>query len=223
MKIRELISSFLCRIEPCAHAGPCSDSNCSCIEDGVFCSKHCSCVHDECKIFFRGCRCVRGRCRTKACPCYAAGRECDLDLCTVCCADEIAALKTNGISDKTVESGVSAGVRVRSRGVQASPDAEAKEEEEEDWNGSGSGCSAESGRRSRKGDDKLTSCQNRSLTLGSQKRLHLARSTMAEAGWGLFAGEHIAKDEFVIEYIGEMVTQEEAERRGAIYDKVNRR
>jgi len=185
----------------------------------VFCSKHCSCVHDDCKIFFRGCRCVRGRCRTKACPCYAAGRECDLDLCTVCCADEIAGLQTNGIRDKSAENGVGAGVR--SRGIRASPNV--KYEEEEEWHGNGSGGSVESGRRNRKGDDKLTSCQNRSLTLGAQKRLHLARSTMAEAGWGLFAGEHIAKDEFIIEYIGEMVTQEEAERRGAIYDKVNRR
>lgn len=46
---------------------------------------------------------------------------------------------------------------------------------------------------------------------------------MKDAGWGLFTGEAIGKDEFIIEYIGEMVTQEEAERRGAIYDKVNRR
>lgn len=53
--------------------------------------------------------------------------------------------------------------------------------------------------------------------------MRLARSIMEDAGWGLFVDEFVAKDEFLIEYIGEMVTHEEAERRGAIYDKLNRR
>lgn len=68
-----------------------------------------------------------------------------------------------------------------------------------------------------------TSCQNRNLTLGKFKHTRVGRSTASDAGWGLFVDEFVAKDEFLIEYIGEMVTHEEAERRGAVYDKLNRR
>lgn len=61
------------------------------------------------------------------------------------------------------------------------------------------------------------------MTLGKTKHMRVARSTMEDAGWGLFVDEFVAKDEFLIEYIGEMVSHEEAERRGAVYDKLNRR
>jgi histone-lysine N-methyltransferase EZH2 len=38
------------------------------------------------------------------------------------------------------------------------------------------------------------------------------------AGWGLFAHQSIQPREFVCEYVGELVSQEEAERRGRVYD-----
>lgn len=167
------------RIEPCSHEGPCEQGVCSCVEDGIFCSKHCHCAHDECKIFFPGCQCQRGRCRTKACPCFCAGRECDLDLCKVCCADEITAREKGEAYD----------------------------------------CNADK----TKDEKQQTSCQNRSIALGRQKHVRMGRSNLGAAGWGLFVDEFVAKDEFIIEYIGEMVTQEEADRRGSVYDKVDRR
>ncbi|KAL4109743.1 hypothetical protein PRIC1_001438 [Phytophthora ramorum] len=174
-----VVNSVQIKIEPCSHDGPCEQGVCSCVDDGIFCSKHCHCVHDECKIFFPGCQCQRGRCRTKACPCFCSGRECDIDLCKVCCTDEIAARE--------------------------------KEEPYDDKSDTA------------KMDEKYqTSCQNRSIALGKQKHVRMGRSKLSAAGWGLFVDEFVAKDEFIIEYIGEMVSQEEADRRGAVYDKVDR-
>lgn len=37
-------------------------------------------------------------------------------------------------------------------------------------------------------------------------------------GFGAFAGENIKKGEYIIEYKGELISQEEAERRGIEYD-----
>lgn len=65
-------------------------------------------------------------------------------------------------------------------------------------------------------------CQNRSMSLSKQKHVRMGRSTQNASTWGLFVDEFVGKDEFIIEYIGEMVTQEEADRRGAVYDEVDR-
>lgn len=152
----------------------------------MFCSKLCNCVHEGCNILFQGCKCVRGRCRTKACPCFAAGRECDLDMCNVCCAEEIVK-----VEDKCRTKLEKADGRIpilKPKAPQSS-----------------------------------TSCQNRGMMAGKTKHVRMARSTMEGAGWGLFVDEIVRKDEFIIEYVGEMVTHLEAERRGMIYDKNNQR
>ena len=39
-------------------------------------------------------------------------------------------------------------------------------------------------------------------------------------GWGVKTLEFIAKHQFVVEYVGEIITNEEAERRGQQYDAV---
>ena len=38
-------------------------------------------------------------------------------------------------------------------------------------------------------------------------------------GWGLKTREFIPKNKFVVEYVGEIITSEEAERRGTVYDR----
>jgi len=53
--------------------------------------------------------------------------------------------------------------------------------------------------------------------------LLIAESSIKQAGWGLFTKHTLKKGDFVHEYVGEVISQEEAERRGVIYDKLNMR
>ena len=147
---------------PCNHVGLCNEENCSCVQNAFFCTKHCV-WGEEGPNFFRGCACKGGRCRTKSCPCYAAKRECDPDLCLTCgaCTDP--------------------------------PNQPA------------------TGQR----------CRNDSIGMRRHCHLLLAKSTIEDAGWGIYTKHALKKGDFVHEYVGEVISQEEAERRGTIYDKVN--
>ncbi|CAP30312.2 Protein CBR-MES-2 [Caenorhabditis briggsae] len=62
------------------------------------------------------------------------------------------------------------------------------------------------------------SCKNIPMTKMLQKRMMCCPSGIA--GNGLFLLESVEKDEFITEYVGERISDAEAERRGAIYDKI---
>ncbi|XP_027349429.1 histone-lysine N-methyltransferase EZA1-like [Abrus precatorius] len=67
---------------PCGCRGMCG-KQCPCLRNGTCCEKYCGCSK-ICKNRFRGCHCVKSQCRSRQCPCFAANRECDPDVCRNC-------------------------------------------------------------------------------------------------------------------------------------------
>lgn len=74
--------------QPCRQYNPCGcqsacGKQCPCILSGTCCEKYCGCPK-MCKNHFRGCHCAKSQCRSRQCPCFAADRECDPDVCRNC-------------------------------------------------------------------------------------------------------------------------------------------
>ncbi|VFQ68663.1 unnamed protein product [Cuscuta campestris] len=67
---------------PCGCQSMCG-KECTCLQNGTCCEKYCGCSKG-CKNRFRGCHCAKSQCRSRQCPCFAAGRECDPDVCRNC-------------------------------------------------------------------------------------------------------------------------------------------
>jgi hypothetical protein len=60
-----------------------------------------------------------------------------------------------------------------------------------------------------------TGCQNVSLQRGVPKTVMVGESQLPGVGYGLFTAEDVSKDEFVIEYVGELISHDEGVRREA--------
>ncbi|CAN4113398.1 unnamed protein product [Withania somnifera] len=74
--------------QSCIQYNPCGcqpmcGKDCPCLQNGTCCEKYCGCSK-SCKNRFRGCHCAKSQCRSRQCPCFAAGRECDPDVCRNC-------------------------------------------------------------------------------------------------------------------------------------------
>ncbi|KAK6538681.1 hypothetical protein TWF694_010255 [Orbilia ellipsospora] len=64
-----------------------------------------------------------------------------------------------------------------------------------------------------------TGCQNVFLQIGEPPMTKVGKTTMPFEGYGLFAMERIVKGGFVGEYMGEIISDEEADYRGSEYDR----
>ncbi|KAE9150934.1 hypothetical protein PF001_g4791 [Phytophthora fragariae] len=150
--------------KPCMHDGMCDSTGCSCMKRDHMCEKACACSRD-CPNRFEGCTCRDGECRTDKCPCFAALRECDPDVCVSCGACDLAVDMVKGASIAS-----------------------------------------------------MLTCSNVNVIRNKHKRLGMSFSSIH--GYGMYAREAISANEFVYEYTGAMLSQDEAERRGLIYDKM---
>lgn len=61
-------------------------------------------------------------------------------------------------------------------------------------------------------------CQNRVLQRGRTIKLSIFKTNNG-CGWGIRTLEDIKKGQFVAEYVGEVITREEADKRGKVYDR----
>ena len=68
---------------PCQCVGGCG-ANCPCLKSKNFCEKFCGCCPTKCGIRFQGCDCKSG-CRSKTCPCFAAGTPLSFQAATIRC------------------------------------------------------------------------------------------------------------------------------------------
>ena len=67
---------------------------------------------------------------------------------------------------------------------------------------------------------KIPQCPNTSLTYNYRPRLLLSKSTLCD-GMGIFAGEEFDKGAFIGEYVGEMLSLFEVNKREAIYEAID--
>ncbi|KAK4672885.1 H3K27me3 methyltransferase [Podospora pseudopauciseta] len=71
-----------------------------------------------------------------------------------------------------------------------------------------------------------TGCQNVPMQRGATKAVVIGSSQLEGCGYGLFAAEDIAQDEFIIEYTGELISHDEGvrreNRRGDVFDEENK-
>ena len=215
----------------CNHGGACTAANdCSCSVNQVHCEKFCCCDGSCCRRF-AGCSCADGRCRSSECPCFRAHRECDPDRCSQCQAflprevvdAAIEWLRVNApeyhrkrYQCKFMEKGSTSSAPAK---TQSHGEDESESETKRQWAADGDGGGVRVKLLGIDGVDPFRLCGNTGCTQRRNKRLWIGKSRVH--GFGCFVAEPILKDEFITEYLGEMISQNEADRRGRVYDEQN--
>eukprot|EP00967_Tisochrysis_lutea_P078999 scaffold107884_cov29-Tisochrysis_lutea.AAC.2 len=224
----------------CSHSGPCDSSNpaCTCIHSANFCEVFCSCG-PLCRNRWTGCKC-RKECRTAVCPCWVANRECDPDIC-VCTASDARAcgceecMPVAEASEKinttaALESIENPRQRDSLACLPCDPpdpiDEGRKEDDYDHFRPERTSVriieSAPDGEDAHLSSDETSenpcrmTCRNMDVTLQRNEQLLLGPSGIS--GWGIFSQRAIKARELVSEYVGELISQEEAEHRGRVYD-----
>lgn len=195
------INTFQNSYQPCHHEGPCKAKyNCICIANSTFCEKYCACSSKNCERQFRGCTCKRSACRTKACPCFAASRTCDPDLCNICGASvhPLYIPFLQRFQQEQVMLCQPVGTNISAKSVKRG-----------DSSGNANPANVEPFRF----------CSNVHFKYRKPHSL-LIKSSQVH-GWGAFAVNDIENNDFIHEYVGEIISQDEADRRGVVYDKLN--
>ena len=175
---------------PCTCEGGCNTKTCTCMRDGNFCERWCACG-GTCDNRFGGCNCKAGTCRTRACPCFAAARECNPDVCRRCTVT--AARHAHQCREGSGAFGELC-VPINNPTPPVNLDAPTDPNNE-------------------------LECMNMRLLLRQHK--HICLGLSAVAGWGAFLKDGAKKNELLGEYTGELISQAEADRRGRIYDRLN--
>jgi len=67
---------------------------------------------------------------------------------------------------------------------------------------------------------KVAYCPNTNITYRYKPRILLGKSKICD-GLGIFAGQHFKKNDFIGEYVGEVISKEEGEKREIVFDAIN--
>jgi len=211
---------------PCFHIGACTVERCRCAKANLSCERSCWCARgflkeaggpassggtasalieatpaSESRLCDRRTRCAcvpPSRCATDECPCFGVDRECDPDACVTCGAHWHPDTGVDGLPSPSGHPRSRGGVPpLRGAGLLTAADV-----------ASGGVAAGEVAGRRR--------CRNVQLQIGARVRCVLGRS--GAHGFGVFAAEPAAAGDFVGEYVGELVSNEEARARGRVYD-----
>ncbi len=179
--------------KPCLHHdGVCTFENCLCIKIRGSCEKFCSC-RGYCKNEYPGCNCPN-RCDSN-CPCLINMRECDPDICK-CFHNDFQNL-VNSKDDVNLNISTKKNKEKVNKHINKDICKNINNEKR----------------------NLIFDCGNSSIFLNKTKKTSISQSLVAE-NYGLFAMEVIEKNEFICEYIGELLSKEETDRRSVFNDQL---